>query len=178
MSGRIKLVALDLDGTLWDCEDVSLLTPPFRSIGEGVAVDSEGRLVRVREGVKEFLKWCRSKGLLLATLSWNDPAKALAALKALDLDKYFHYHAIEYHPRKHEMLAKLLTKLREEGMGIRPEEVIYVDDRNLHLKDIRERVGAVKFVRFGRDVKDFRKLRDLLEELMAPTKNMNSSKSR
>ncbi len=166
MTKGIKLVALDLDGTLWDCEDISLLTPPFRRVREGVIVDSEGREVRVREGVEDFLRWCVAKGLILATLSWNDPRKALEALRALGLLKYFRYHAIEYHPRKHEMLLKLLRRLRSEGVNVRPEEVVYVDDRDIHVDDVIKHVGTVKFLHFGIDVRDFHELRKVLEELI------------
>ncbi len=163
---EVKLVALDLDGTLWDCEDVSLLTPPFRRVREGVIVDSKGREVRVREGVEDFLKWCVAKGLILVTLSWNDPRKALEALRALGLLKYFRYHAIEYHPRKYEMLLKLLRRLRDEGINVGPEEVVYVDDRGIHVDDIIKHIGPVKFLHFGIDVRDFHELRKVLEELL------------
>jgi len=163
----IKLVALDLDGTLWDCEDISLLTPPFRRVREGVIADSEGREVRVREGAEDFLKWCVAKGLILVTLSWNDPRKALDALGALGLLKYFHRHAVEYHPRKHEMLLKLLKRLQDEGIDVRPEEVVYVDDRDIHVDDVVKHVGPVKFLHFGKDVRNFRELRKLLEGLMS-----------
>ncbi len=166
MTKGVKLVALDLDGTLWDCEDISLLTPPFRRVEGGVLVDSKGREVRVREGVEDFLKWCVSKGLTLATLSWNDPEKALEALEALGLLKYFRYHAIEYHPRKHEMLLKLLRRLRNEGINVRPEEVVYVDDRDIHVDDMVKHVGTVKFLHFGIDVRDFHELRKVLEGLV------------
>ncbi len=149
---EVKLVALDLDGTLWDCEDISLLIPPFR---------------RVREGIEDFLKWCVAKGLILATLSWNDPRKALEALKALGLLRYFRYHAVEYHPRKHEMLLKLLRRLRDEGINVRPEEVVYVDDRDIHVDYMFKYVGPVKFLHFGVDVRDFHELRKVLEELLS-----------
>jgi len=167
MTKGVKLVALDLDGTLWDCEDISLLTPPFRRVEEGVMVDSEGREVRVREGAEDFLKWCVGKGLILVTLSWNDPGKALEALRALGLLKYFRYHAIEYHPRKHEMLLKLLRRLRSEGINVRPEEVVYVDDRDIHVDDMVKHVGPVEFLHFGIDVKDFHELRKVLEGLVS-----------
>ena len=166
MVKRIKLVVLDLDGTLWDCEDISLLTPPFRVVRKGVIIDSEGREVRIRDGVDDFLKWCMAKGLILATLSWNDLRKALDALRALGMLEYFRHHAIEYHPRKHEMLLKLLRKLRDEGIDVRPEEIVYVDDRDIHVDDVVKHVGPVKFLHFGRDVRNFRELRKLLGRLM------------
>lgn len=53
---RAKLLILDLDMTLWDCPDISLATPPFRRIGEGVAVDAEGSPA-CREAALHIQRW-------------------------------------------------------------------------------------------------------------------------
>ena len=71
------MLALDLDGVVWDCEDVSLTTPPYNALSDGVIVDSEGTVIRLREHVKEFLEFVISEGGISSTLSWNKPGIAL-----------------------------------------------------------------------------------------------------
>ncbi len=157
------LLAIDLDGTVWDHEDVTSLKTPFRRVANDVIEDSLGVKVVLRSGVKEFLSWAKEHGAIISTLSWNEPAIALEALRAFSLEGLFDYHFIEFHPRKHEMLKSLLKRVKADlNVEIEPERVIYVDDRDLHVADIVRFVGRVKFVYFGKDVNDFNELKSLL----------------
>jgi predicted phosphatase len=54
-------------------------------------VDSNGVLVKVRKLVLEVLKNAMRRGFIVSTLSWNDPAKALRALRALDPGKLLRF---------------------------------------------------------------------------------------
>jgi magnesium-dependent phosphatase-1 len=88
---------------------------------------------------------------------------AYQALRAFELDGYFHYLAIEPHPRKDKMLHRVLKRIREErGVEIEPKDIVYVDDRDIHIKEIRENIGPVQFIQFGKDVKCFLELVELL----------------
>jgi HAD superfamily phosphatase (TIGR01681 family) len=71
------VVFMDLDGTLWDHEDISQLTPPFKRISSEEIVDSSGVVVRVHRIALELLDYASRRGFILSTLSWNDPHKAL-----------------------------------------------------------------------------------------------------
>jgi hypothetical protein len=63
-------------------------------------VDPNGVVVKVRKLVLEVLKYAMRRGFIVSTLSWNDPAKALQALRTLDPGKLLHFHAIEDRPNK------------------------------------------------------------------------------
>lgn len=150
------LIAVDLDGTVWDHPDISSLYPPFRRVAPLKIADSRNTEVNLRPHVRDFLRWANEAGHLLSTLSWNDHDVAYQALQAFEIDAYFHYLAIEPHPRKDKMLYKLLRQIEQErGVRIRPEEIVYIDDRDIHLKDILENIGKVRFIHFGKDVQCF-----------------------
>jgi len=145
----MMLVAIDLDGTLWDHLNVSELRPPLRRVGGDSLADSAGVVVTVRRGIREFLGELRGmEGIILSTLSWNNPRIAVEALRTLSLDEYFDYLVVEDHPHKDKMLLKLLKKLSENGVRIPPECIVYLDDRDIHVEDIWRSIGRkVTFVR-------------------------------
>uniref|UniRef100_A0A7C3SLM2 Magnesium-dependent phosphatase-1 n=1 Tax=Thermofilum pendens TaxID=2269 RepID=A0A7C3SLM2_THEPE len=154
---RAKLLILDLDMTLWDCPDISLATPPFRRIGEGVAVDAEGTVVRLRECVRELLLRAKSLSVKLAVASWNLREPAESALEALGIKELFDVVVIEPHPRKEEMVAEILEKL-----SLRPEDAVFIDDNPGMVGRVRRSHPGLTALRFGEDIASFC---DLLEQL-------------
>ncbi|MEM1598125.1 MAG: magnesium-dependent phosphatase-1 [Pyrobaculum sp.] len=158
------LIALDLDGTVWDHGDISSLYLPFRKISQMQIVDSRGVVVTLRRHVRDFLAWARGEGHILSTLSWNDFDVAYQALKAFEIDRYFHYLVIEPHPRKDKMLWRLLRRIREErGVDVQPGDILYIDDRDIHIGQIRENIGPVRFLQFGKDVSCFTEVVEYLK---------------
>jgi magnesium-dependent phosphatase-1 len=149
-----RILFLDLDGTVWESRDISSLEPPFKR-HENMLVDSRGRKTRMFEGIEEFLANLKSEGLKIYSLSWNNPLNALAALRALGIDKYFDGHYIEPHPRKGIVMRKALEDI---GNHYSPREIVYIDDRDIHIEEIRELVGEVCFIQMWKDVSDFRTL--------------------
>lgn len=141
---------LDLDGTLWDHEDISQLIPPFKRIDEFTIVDSKGREVRVYRPLIEIVKRVVENGFLLSTLSWNNPAVALDALEKLGIRELFHYHAIEDHPRKEIMALKAL-KYFKNAYGCKAFKVIYIDDREIHLDDMIRVFPDLCFIKAHKD---------------------------
>lgn len=65
----MKLLVLDLDGTLWDHENASQLKPPYCFYGDYL-VDSAGEELHLFPGVGEFLAWA-SERFILSIASWN-----------------------------------------------------------------------------------------------------------
>jgi len=156
---RPKVIVLDLDKVLWDHHNVSELTPPFRRISERMIEDRFGEVVTLRDDVREFLSFAKRRGIKLSTCSWNHFDKALEVLKAFDLDKYFDLLMIEPHPEKQLMMERILGSL-----GVREEEVVYVDDRDYMLEKVRSKFPKIITIRFhpAGDCFSFRKLMELI----------------
>ncbi len=161
----IKLLVLDLDGTLWDHLDASSLTPPYTRIGEDTVVDSQGIRVTLNRGARWFLAKVYGR-IALAVASWNEWSKAYELLRVFGLDHYFGYLGIEPHPHKHLILEKILKWYKHRyGETLRPDEILYVDDRRIHLEDIYRHIGKIRFLQMGVDIQDFYELYRRLEEL-------------
>ncbi|MCC5990356.1 MAG: magnesium-dependent phosphatase-1 [Thermosphaera sp.] len=150
VSKPCKVLFIDLDGTLWDHKDVSQMKPPFKRIGEGMIIDSIGTTLKINETMLEILRTIKDEGVLLSTLSWNNPDIALQALEELGLRNFFHYHAIEYHPRKDLMAEKALTFFKE-SYNCEEFEIAYIDDRDIHLNDLRKKYPETCFIMAWRD---------------------------
>ncbi|MET1127874.1 MAG: magnesium-dependent phosphatase-1 [Thermoproteota archaeon] len=158
------LLFVDLDGTLWDHSDVSALRPPFRRVSESSIADANGVVVSIHPDIVKLVDWARRHGAVVSTLSWNDPEKALEALRAFGLEGAFDYHVIEPHPYKGDAALKLLDRLREERGCIPPPcGIVYVDDRSIHLENVRERLGDVVFLQAWRDFRSFEEAREIVE---------------
>jgi len=156
---RPKVIVLDLDKVLWDHYNVSDLTPPFRRISERMIEDRWGEIVTLRDDVREFLSFAKSRGIKLSTCSWNHFDKALEVLKAFELDHYFDLLMIEPHPEKQLMMERILSSL-----GVREEEVVFVDDRDYMLEKVRSKFPRIKTIRFhpAGDCFSFRELMKLI----------------
>ncbi len=140
------VLALDLDGTVWNHHDISRLKPPFHSLTSGKIVDADGVVVTLNHGVGAVISAAESVDYVIASLSWNNPEIATEALKSFGLYERFHYHCIHPLPTKHKCLKELLDQIREEtGVILDPGDVVYVDDRPIHVADISSYVGNVRF---------------------------------
>ncbi|MCD6348818.1 MAG: magnesium-dependent phosphatase-1 [Candidatus Korarchaeota archaeon] len=149
MSSRVKLVVLDLDLVLWDHRDVTSLELPLKRVDDRTVVDSRGDKVTLRDGVEEFLKAIKERGILLSTCSWNELEKAVAVLKAFSLDGYFDLLMIEPHPEKDLMMEKILEHFR--SFGISEDEVLFIDDRSDMLEKVKRKFPGVRTLRFHPD---------------------------
>lgn len=157
---RYKLVALDLDQTLWDHSDISSTEPPFQRLERDAIIDSKGVLVRLREGAREALIKLKSRGLALAVVSWNVYSKAVEALKELDILHFFDITLVEPHPHKDLMFKELLKWGLDKG--IRAVDVVFVDDNPDMVEKVKRAYPEVTVLRFGSDVKSFEQLLNLV----------------
>jgi len=155
----IRLVILDCDRTLWAHEDVSTLRLPVTRINGETVRDVRGDLVRLAPGARELLEELRRRGTLISICSWNRPEPVFAILDLLGLTEFFVHPKVEFHPHKDRMISDLLAELASEGMALRPDEVLFVDDNPAMLLRVRDGVGPVRTLQAGVDVRD---LRDVL----------------
>lgn len=75
---------------------------------------------------------------------------------------YFANPKVEFHPRKERMIASLLRELAADGTVLRPEEILFVDDRLVMLETVRRALGPIHTLQAGVDIAD---LRDVLAHL-------------
>jgi len=159
-----KLIIFDLDGTIWDHEDISSLKLPFHKISDNIIIDSNGVIVKLHPHVHEVLNELYNMNICLTIASWNNWDHAYNALKAFNLIKYFKYIAIENHPRKHELIAKIINWYKESFSEIDFSEILYIDDRTIHLNDIYSNIGPIKFIQMWIDIKSYHELLNLIKQ--------------
>ncbi len=160
----VKLVILDCDLTLWNHNNVSELRLPFSRLDADTVQDANGVQVRLLPGGRELLAGLQARGILVSIASWNLREPVFAILDLLGLTAYFTRPKVEPHPYKERTIAGLLEEFAAEGIVFRPDEVLYVDDRALHLRRVRETVGAIRTLRPGRDIKDLREVMLYLDQ--------------
>lgn len=154
----IRLVIFDCDRTLWHQEDVSSLAPPFRKVDDETVVDARGIPVRLFSDVRGVLDALRRREIICSIASWNRPEPVLAVLDLLDLRRFFTHPKVEFHPHKDRMVRALLAELRDEGMDVHPEEILFVDDRARNLEAVRAAIGPIETMQPGVDFTDFREV--------------------
>ena len=157
----MRLLVLDLDGTLWDHEDASRLNPPYE-FHDDYIVDASGEELHLFPGVRDFLNWA-SERFILSIASWNVEERIRPILEGFGLWNYFLFPKIEGHPDKGDMIRRTVEELRSIGYGI--DDIIYVDDRIIHIDGVKMAFPGVHFVHMWVDVKSFEELMQLLEKL-------------
>ena len=162
-----RVVFIDLDGTIWDCLDVSELKPPFQKVGEDTLIDRLGSRLTVLPDVRDFLKWLKEYNIVITVLSWNMFSIAYSALRKLNLVKYFDLLYIEPHSHKGYMMKRALKEIsRRLGVEVSLCEVVYVDDRDIHLEEVRRLVGDIIFIKMWKDVASYNELKHRIKHLL------------
>ncbi len=163
---RPKIVFLDLDGTIWSSKDISSLRQPLRLKEKDIIEGSNRLTAKLYPGVREFLECMKKAGIPVFSLSWNHPEIAIEALSLLGISHLFRYHYIEPHPHKGDVMEKALRKL---GLSLKANEIVYVDDRDIHLQEIYRKIGEVCFIQMWRDTTSFQDLKDKILKLTGKT---------
>ncbi len=112
----------------------------------------------LRPGARALLSALRKQGILISIASWNQPEPVFAIFDRLDLTGFFVRPKVEPHPYKERTIAALLAELAAEGIALRPEEVLLVDDRPLHFRRVRAAVGPLHTLQPGVDFVDLPEL--------------------
>lgn len=148
----VRLVILDLDLTLWDHRNVTALARPLERVGDDAVEDRQGVRVSLFPGARRLLDGLRERGLIIACASWNNPGPVEEIFGLLGLSPYFDHKKVEPHPHKQHTIGALLAELKAAGVALTPDEVLYVDDRTIHLPAVRAAVGPIRFLQHGVDV--------------------------
>lgn len=161
----IKLVVFDADKTLWSHPNVSDLTLPFKLVNPDVVSDAKGDTFHLFDGIREMLKTLQELGIITTVASWNKSEPVKQALQLFSIGKFFKVVKVEFHPNKHLMIESTLSELAEDEVKPKPEEILYVDDRDLHIDKVRERVGLIHFIQVWVDAKKPGDILEYVEEL-------------
>jgi magnesium-dependent phosphatase-1 len=139
------VVFLDLDGTLWDHLDITAASPPFTRISESIISDSLGVRISLLPGAVDFIKWVRSSGGIISTCSWNEYDKAIGALEAYGIVHLFDYQKVSTNPKKYLLMEEVISKLVQKGVSVRMDRLFYLDDRDIHISDVKVRFPELTF---------------------------------
>lgn len=115
--------------------------------------------VRLRPGARELLTGLRARGVLVSVATWNHPEPVFAIFDLLGLTSFFVRPKVEAHPHKDRTIGATLQELAGDGVALQPHEVIFVDDKPMHLAQVRQALGPIQTLQAGVDVTD---LRDVL----------------
>jgi FkbH-like protein len=155
-SPRKKALVVDLDGTLW-----------HGIIGEdgldGIACRAEGRGFPFYV-FQEFLLKLKNEGVLLAFCSKNNPDDVLPRFDAMDMPLKladFAAHRCNWEP-KSKNLAAIAGEL---NIGL--DALVFIDDDQAELAEVRHRAPAVTGLRTPSDGKDWKGFFDALQDAFA-----------
>jgi FkbH-like protein len=117
-----KCVVWDLDRTLWD------------------GTLAEDDVVQLRPGVREIVEGLDARGILQSVASRNDPAEAVARLRALGVHDYFLCPQIGW-GAKSAAVARIA-----EALGIGIESVVFIDDERFERDEVSAALPSVRCV--------------------------------
>lgn len=119
---RVKVLAWDLDRTLWD----------------GVLVESDPATLALRPGVRELIETLDARGVLQTVASKNDAAQALPVLERLGVADYFLFPAINW-GQKSESLKRIAAEL-----NLGPDAFALIDDSPFERAEVASALPQVR----------------------------------
>ncbi|EQB73289.1 MAG: hypothetical protein AMDU4_FER2C00084G0021 [Ferroplasma sp. Type II] len=153
---RPWILAMDLDGTVWDHLNISGVNPPYTRLDPMRIRNSDNVTVTIFPEAIDFIKWARENGAITTTLSWNRKDYAQEALETFGICSLFDYNSTDHTPDKDQRLLNLMLMLKEQGIEIPAQRVVYVDDRDLHMDAIRHNIGNIVFINIWKTIKSYR----------------------
>ena len=117
---KLKLIIWDLDDTFWN----------------GTLSDNDS--VQIPAKNKQLIIDLTEHGIVNAICSKNDPTPVEELLKANGLDTYFVFNSINWQP-KGQRIKQLI-----EDMGLRPVNVLFIDDNHLNLEEAEYILPEIK----------------------------------
>ncbi|MEM0140017.1 MAG: magnesium-dependent phosphatase-1 [Ferroplasma sp.] len=157
------VLAMDLDGTVWDNLNISGVNPPYTRINERCIKNNENVVITMFDEAIDFIKWARANGAITTSLSWNRKDYAMEALNEFGIADLFDYNSTDHTPDKDQRLLKLMETLKSKGIDICPSRVVYIDDRDLHMTDIRKNVGDIVFINIWKSTKSYDDAKEIIK---------------
>ncbi|MEM0363196.1 MAG: magnesium-dependent phosphatase-1 [Sulfolobaceae archaeon] len=152
----IKAVVFDADKTLWDHHNISEFEEPLRLIDNNTVEDSKGRTLHLFSDVRETLKELKNKGLIVGLATWNIEEKTKKILDILDLTQYFDIIISLQYPYKFLMIGYIIIESYKRGISLKPNEILFLDDRRWNFGNIWLYLGDVKCLEVGKDITSYK----------------------
>ena len=168
------LLAMDLDGTVWDNLNISGVKPPYKKISNDEITNGDVK-IKLLDDVIEFMEWCKANGAIIISLSWNIKENALMALKEFNIDRFFDYHATDYTPEKGKRLLEILKYLDSIGIKIDKKRIVYIDDRNIHIDEIKKLVGDIIFIHMWKDAENYKRAMEIIYKDIIQSSNSSGA---
>jgi magnesium-dependent phosphatase-1 len=153
---RPWILAMDLDGTVWDHLNISGVEPPYTRINATSIKNRDNVTVTLFNDAVKFIKWARENGAITTTLSWNRKDYVDEALETFGIADLFDYSSTDHTPDKDQRLLKLINTLDGIGIYIPVDRVVYIDDRDIHMDAIKKNVGSIVFINIWKSTKNYR----------------------
>ena len=173
----IKLVAFDADKTLWTHPDISSLILPFKLVNKDIIKDANGETFQLFDGIRELLESLENKKVIIAMASWNKPEPVEEALRLFAIDQFFKIVRAEFHPDKYLTIESIISELARMGIELNAHEILYVDDRTLHLEQIRKKIGSIHFIQMWVDVKAPNEIMEYVEKMEDNKRHVHAESS-
>ncbi|GAA5418926.1 hypothetical protein Stok01_00882 [Sulfurisphaera tokodaii] len=148
----IKIVVFDADKTLWDHYNISIFKKPYKLINENSIEDSEGNRLTLFPEVRDTLKSLKDMGLFIGLATWNLPEKTYEILDLLKIREYFDIITSKDYPFKFIFIAEIIDKMREKGIYLKPDEIMFIDDRRVHFGNTWLYLGNIKCLEMWSDI--------------------------
>jgi magnesium-dependent phosphatase-1 len=141
----IKLIVLDVDGTIWENSFNPNRSSPFTRTESGDLLTGDGEVIKLNPGLLELLNQAKEKGAICSLASIGDPDIVLSIMEKFQL-KFVH-------PQlgwngKDVMIEEILRKLElEDGIKLSDTEILFIDDDEKELMKVGERFPGAKLVK-------------------------------
>ncbi len=143
----VKLLVLDVDGTLWTNSFDPGRHPPFKRIGSNEIVTGDGEIIRLSPGLLELLNQANEKGVMCSLASIGDPDVVLGIVEQFQLPTKFIRPQLGWNG-KDAMIEEILRQLElEDGIKISDAEILFVDDDEKELLKVGDRFPGAKLVK-------------------------------
>uniref|UniRef100_V9LFF5 Magnesium-dependent phosphatase 1 n=1 Tax=Callorhinchus milii TaxID=7868 RepID=V9LFF5_CALMI len=128
-----KLVAFDLDYTLWPFWVDTHVNPPFRMNKNSQVVDSANRVISLYPDVLNILRDLKRDGFQLAAVSRTGEKQGANQLLSLfEMEQYFSYKQI-YPGSKVTHFQRI-----RDSSGIKYQHMIFFDDEQRNITDVSQ----------------------------------------
>ncbi len=146
---KIKCIVWDLDHTMWS----------------GILVEDGIEKLKLKEGIKEILKYVEDRGIVNSIASKNDYDTAMAALKHFGIEDFFIHPKISWLPK-----SKSLKEIALD-LNININTFLFIDDSEFERKEIEMTLPQVRLI----DAVHYQTIPDL-EALQVPITNESANR--